>query len=240
MAIELKLGTPNFTVLKGPPTTGVGMAVTITNGSEPVEAHQAFLELMGMSDGQNQMIGDDQEPLNAFAADESREVSSSVQLDPGEWSMFVYINDPQGNHLELSGPHSVTIPGPVHHSEQFADSSKLQFTFEPTHVHKDAANLVKVEYKLSCTGSVDILPGFPIGIELKDSDGNSGDQFYQLEHGVRRGTSEPKFLHVTCGESKAGDTAKLSLTGDVGGAAAKEFAFTLTWKDDGTADVTPA
>ena len=88
--------------------------------------------------------------------------------------------------------------------------------------------------------SVDILPGFPIAIKLKDSDGNEGEQVYQIEHGVHRGASEPKFLHVTCGESKGGDTAKLTLTGDVGGTAAKEFNFTLTWKDDGTADVTPA
>jgi hypothetical protein len=30
------------------------------------------------------------------------------------------------------------------------------------------------------------------------------------------------------------------MSGDVGGAAQKDFNFTLTWKDDGTADVTPA
>ena len=240
MAIELKLGTPTFTVAKGPPISGVGMSVTVTNGAEPVEADQAFLELLGTASGQTEVMADDKMPLHAFAAHEARECSSSVQLDPGEWGMFVYINDPQGNHLDMSGPHTVTIPGPVHHSEQFADSSKLQFTIEPTHVHKDASTLAKVEYKLSCTGSVDILPGFPIAIKLKDSDGNEGEQFYQLEHGVHRGASEPKFLHVTVGESKGGDTAKLTLTGDVGGAAAKEFHFTLTWKDDGTADVTPA
>ena len=66
------------------------------------------------------------------------------------------------------------------------------------------------------------------------------DQLYNIEQPVKRGGSEPKFLHVGCGESKAGDTAKLKMVGDVGGAAEKEFNFTLTWKEDGTADVTPA
>ena len=97
-----------------------------------------------------------------------------------------------------------------------------------------------MDYRLSCTGSVDILPGFPVAITLTDSDGNIADQVYNIEQGVRRGASEPKFLHVGCGESKAGDTARLRLIGDAGGAAEKDFNFTLTWKEDGSADVTPA
>jgi hypothetical protein len=239
MAIELTLGTPAFEVTKGPPATGVGVKVTVTNGNEAVDAHQVSLDLMGLSEG-TEILGENRQPLDAFAAGESREVATGVQLDPGTWGVFVYLNDAQGNHLAMSGPHSVTVPGPQHHSEQFADSSKLQFTIEPTHVHKDASMLAKVDYHLKCTGSVDILPGFPIAITLTDSDGNEGAQIYNIEHGVRRGGSEPKFLHVGCGDSKAGDTAKLTMTGDAGGSAAKDFHFTLTWKEDGSADVTPA
>ncbi len=239
MAIELTFGTPTFKVVKGPPTA-VGVTVALTNGPEAVDTHQAFLEIAGISGETSEVLGEDREPLNAFAAGESREVESGVQLDPGTWDMFVYINDAQGNHVALSGPHSVTVPGPQHHREQFADSSKLQFTIEPTHVHKDANILAKVDYRLSCTGSVDILPGFPIRISLKDSDGNEAEQDYNIEQGVRRGASEHKYLHVGCGESKAGDTAKLTMIGDFGGAASKEFNFTLTWKEDGTAGVSPA
>jgi hypothetical protein len=238
MAIQLTLGTPTFKVAKGPPT-GVGVTVTVTNGPEAVDTHQASLDLIGLAGGTPEVLGEDKEPLNAFAPGESREVESGVQLDPGTWDMYVYIKDAQGNDIARSGPHSVTVPGPQHHTEQFADSSKLQFTIEPTHVQKDANILAKVDYRLSCIGSVDILPGFPISITLKDSDGNMAAQIYQIEQGVRRGASEPKFLHVGHGESKAGDTAKLTITGDAGGAAEKEFNFTLTWKEDGTADVTP-
>jgi hypothetical protein len=239
MAIELTLGTPTFKVVKGPPT-GVDVAVTVTNGPEAVDTHQAFLEISGISGETTQALGDDKEPLNAFAAGESREVESAVQLDPGTWDMFLFVKDAQGTVVAQSGPNSVTVPGPEHHKEQFADSSKLQFTIEPTHVLKEANILAKVDYRLSCTGSVDILPGFPISISLTSSDGIVADQIYNIEQGVRRGTSEPKFLHVGCGESKAGDTAKLTMIGDIGGAAQKDFNFTLTWKEDGTADVTPA
>lgn len=239
MALELTLGTPNFEVTKGPPTSGVGVTVTVTNGSEAVDANEAFLELMGLSDA-SEVMGENKEPLNAFAAGESRDVGTGVQLDPGTWSMFVYVDDAQGNHVALSGPHSVTVPGPQHHSEQFADSSKLQFTIEPTHVHKEAPILAKVDYRLACTGSVDILPGFPVLIRLKDSDGNEAEQLYNIEQGVRRGASEHKYLHVGCGESKAGDTASLMMIGDAGGTAQKDFNFTVTWKEDGTADISPA
>jgi hypothetical protein len=239
MALQLTLGTPTFKVATGPPT-GVGVTVTVTNGPEAVEDHQAFLEVSGLSAETTEVLGADKEPLKAFAVGESREVESGVQLDPGTWNMMVYLNDAQGNEVAKSGPHSVSVPGPQHHKEQFADSSKLQFTIEPTHVEKEANILVKVDYKLSSTGSVDILPGFPIMIGLTDSDGNESEQIYNIEQGVRRGAAEPKFLHVGHGQSKAGDTAKLTMTGDFGGAASKEFNFTLTWKEDGTADITPA
>jgi hypothetical protein len=239
MAIQLTLGTPTFKII-GAPTSGVDMTVTITNGPEAVDAHQTSLALSGLSTETSQTVGDTAEPLNAFAPGESREVGAAVQLDPGTWQVSVAIFDAQGNNVAQSDTHSVTIPGPQHHKEQFADSSQLQFTIEPTHVHKEEPILVKVDYRLSCTGGVDILPGFPVAITLTDSDGNIADQVYNIEQAVRRGASEPKFLHVGCGESKAGDTAKLKMTGDVGGAAQKEFNFTLTWKEDGTADVTPA
>jgi hypothetical protein len=240
MAIQLTLGTPTFEV-KDHPTSGVGVKVTVTNGPEAVDAHQTSLALSGVSTETSQTLADTAEPLNAFAAGESREVGAAVQLDPGTWDIFVTIQDAQGNNVAQSDSHSVTIPGPQHHKAQFADSSQLQFTIEPTHVHKDASTiLVKVDYRLSCTGSVDILPGFPVAIFLTDSDGNEAQQIYHIEQGVRRGASEPKFLHVTCGDSKAGDTAKLTMIGDQGGAAQKEFNFTLTWKEDGTANVTPA
>jgi hypothetical protein len=240
MAVQLTLGTPTFQV-KSHPTSGVGVTVTVTNGPEAVDANQTSLALVGLSAETSQSLGDNAEPLNAFAAGESREVGTGVQLDPGTWQLSVAIFDAQGNNVAQSDTHSVSIPGPQHHKEQFADSSQLQFTIEPTHVHKDSKILVKVDYLLSCTGSVDILPGFPVAITLNDSDGNVADQVYNIEQGVRRGASEAKFLHVGCGlDSKAGDTAKLKMVGDAGGAAEKEFNFTLTWKDDGAADVTPA
>jgi hypothetical protein len=240
MAVQLTLGTPTFKIIKGPPASGVDVTVTVTNGPEAVDAHQTSLALVGVSTETSQLLGDNAEPLNAFAPGESREVGNVVQLDPGIWQVSVTIFDAQGNQVAQSDSHSVTIPGAQHHKEQFADSSQLQFTIEPTHVHKEEPTLVKVDYRLSCTGSVDILPGFPVAITLGDSDGNVADQVYNIEQGVRRGASEPKFLHVGCGESKAGDTAKLRMIGDHGGAAEKEFKFTLTWKEDGTAEVTPA
>jgi hypothetical protein len=198
------------------------------------------LEISGFSAETSESLGANVEPLNAFGPNETREVATGGQFDAGTWQMSVTIYDAGGDALAKSDPQSVTVPGPEHHREQFADSSKLQFTIEPTHVHKDAAITAKVDYRLSCTGTVDILPGFPILIHLSDSDGNEADQLYNLEHGVRRGASEPKFLHVGCGYGKAGETAKLTMTGDLGGAAEKDFKFTLTWKDDGTADVAPA
>jgi hypothetical protein len=240
MAIDLKLGTPAFHVIKGPPAPGVSVRVTVTNGPEAVDANQTLLALSASSTETSQLLGDHTEPLNAFAAGESREVGTGVQLDPGTWQMSVTIYDAQGNQLAQSDSQSVTIPGPQHHTEQFADSSQLQFTIEPSHVHQERPGLVKVDYLLSCTGSVDLLPGFPVSITLAGSDGSVADQVYNIEQGVRRGAAEPKFLHVGCGETKAGDTAQLTLTGDVGGAAAKAFNFTLTWKEDGSADVTPA
>jgi hypothetical protein len=239
MAIELTLGTPTFTTIEGPPT-GVKVTVTVTNGPEAVDANQTSFGIIGTSTETSQSSGDNSQPLNAFVAGESRLIDTAVQLDPGTWQMNVIIFDASGTQVALSDTQSVTVPGPQHHKDQFADSSKLQFTIEPTRVHKDSSILAKVEYRLSCTGSVDILPGFPVTINLTDSDGNVADQDYHIEKAVRRGASEPKFLHVGCGQSKAGDTAKLKMIGDAGGAAQKEFNFTLTWKEDDTADVTSA
>jgi hypothetical protein len=239
MAIQMTLGTPTFHVLSAP--TRLQAKVAATNGPEAVDANQAFLSLTGVSTETSQELGDNSMPLHAFATDETREVAVAVQLDPGTWQVSLAIFDAQGHRVAQSDSQSVTVAGPQHHKEQFADSSQLQFTIEPTHVHKDTDATVKVDYRLSCTGSVDILPGFPVLISLAESDGNSADQIYNIEQGVRRGASEPKFLHIGCSpESKTGDTATLTMSGDVGGAAQKDFKFTLTWKDDGSADVTPA
>src|SRR5579864_2951114 len=72
MAIDLTLGTPTFQVTKGPPTSGVGVRVTVTNGPEALDAHQTSLQLTGLSGETSEMMGDNAEPLNAFAAGESR------------------------------------------------------------------------------------------------------------------------------------------------------------------------
>jgi len=49
MPIEMTLGTPTFEVTKGPPTSGVGVKVAVTNGPEAVDARQTFLTLSGLS-----------------------------------------------------------------------------------------------------------------------------------------------------------------------------------------------
>jgi hypothetical protein len=239
MAIDMKFGTPTVAAMDTHPT-GLHAEVELNNGSEPVEAGKFTVTLLAKSADSSESQAGASTEVPALAAGESNHPKFGVQCDPGEWSVSFTLTSHDSGETISTDPQTVHIAGPTHHAQQFADSSKLQFDIEVTRVSAEGNRLVKVDYHLTNTGSVAILPGFPIDIALTDKDGRKFAQEYKIEVGVAKGASEPKFLHVEANNTAEGDTSDLVIIGDMGGLAAREFHSKLTWKGDMTADIAPS
>jgi hypothetical protein len=236
MAIDIKFGTPTFAAMDTHPT-GLHGEVELTNGTAPVESGKLTVAMIAKSADSTQSQAAASTEIHALAAGEANHPKFGLQCDPGEWTVTFTLTSNDSGETISTEPQTVHIAGPQHHAQQFADSSKLQFNIEVTHVSAESTGLVKVDYRLTNTGSVAILPGFPIDIALAEKDGRKFAQEYKIEFGVAKGASEPRFLHVEANHTAEGDTSDLVIIGDMGGLAAKDFHFKLTWKGDKTADV---
>jgi hypothetical protein len=236
MPIEMKFGTPTYEPMNSHPT-GLHGKVELTNGAEAVDAGKFTISMLAKSEDSSESQAGLSMDVPAQAAGEVSHPEISLQCDPGKWTVSWSLASNDTGETITTDPQTVHIEGPTHHAAQFADSSKLQFNIEVTHVTQEASGLVKVDYHLTNSGTVAILPGFPITLALSSPNGTTAGQEYKIEAGVAKGASEPKYLHVEADKKHEGDTSDLLVIGDMGGLAAKEFRFKVTWKADGTADV---
>lgn len=226
----ISTGRPEYTVGDTGSGPGIEGALNIANGDSPIPDNQIYMSLNAQGlDGQTERVANDGSWLNGFAPGETRNVSQFLQADPGRWSVSLILQDVSGQTLADTDPQEITVGGAVHHAHTFQDHA-LDYTIDVQRIHARQA-VITVEYRIHNTGSAQIPAGFPITIAYTEPEGGGSNQVYAIEVPVQAGQSGDKHLTVEGANTHAaGDTSRLWLTGDGGGAAEKTFEFAVAWE----------
>ena len=227
----------------GDGTTGARVSFSMTNtGARRIEDGEVTAKIWAVSQsGAAEGTAEVNYRMTALDIGATATHGSPLQIDPGTWSVAVYLFDAQSSDLiTQSDPHIVQIAGSEAHQAAFAENADYAVQPHITYVEKVETYMVRVHYNLTNTGSVAVPPGLEVYGYINDQLSHAdSDQDYHLQHGVAVGATDAHYLTLE-GDPSPGQSWQATIYVDPNGPSAATSSVTVTWDEHGHASLTPA
>lgn len=170
------------------------------------------------------------EVLAAIAPGEEHQGHSPVQADPGEWTVWVALNDTTtGQQVAASENMTTVVAGSVALAPAFDDTQTYALTVTITSVEHVQGALFRVHYDLQCDR--DVPAGLTVSGKVDGAQAKSA-QLYDLTTGLTAGQARAHYLTL---EADIPGHITASITIDAGGPSEQADSVEVDIAEDGTA-----
>jgi hypothetical protein len=173
--------------------TGLSVFYTVTNaGTAPIAAGALTPKVISVSARSAEAVASyDGRPFEAFGIDEKHEDIVSLQLDAGEWSVFIQVVNANGDSMGMSEGVLATVPGSVTAQRDFDDKQPYALSVTIQQVEHLSDHFFRVHYILQNNSERELPAGMRVEGELG---GEASTQYYQMQSSLAAHQSHTHYL----------------------------------------------